>query len=580
MTNQTLQISVGQCSDAGRKPLNQDFHAVATPGEPLLGSKGIAIALADGISSSQVSQIASETSVKGFIEDYYSTSESWSVKNSVQRVLHATNSWLYSQTRNGPYRYQIDRGYVCTFSALVIKSATAHLFHVGDSRVFQLQGGRLEQLTEDHRLRVSAEKSYLSRALGMRDRLEIDYLSRPVDEGDTFILATDGVYEFADEDFITQAISDHTDDLDRAARLIVDEALERGSDDNLTLQIVRIDRLPHHGVDELHQQASALPFPPELKPRMEFDGFEIMRQLHASHRSHVFLAVDKESGKQVVLKIPSVELRNDPAYLERFLMEEWVARRIDNAHVLKPCDQTRKRNYLYIVTEYIEGRSLSQWMTDHPNPDIDTVRDIVEQIARGLQALHRQEMLHQDLRPNNVMIDHTGTVKLIDFGSVRVAGLAEAGGAADPQQILGTAQYTAPEYFLGEAGSRRSDLFSLGVIAHQMLSGRTPYGTQVARATSRAAQRRLIYESVLDDERTIPAWIDEAIRRAVHPNPEKRHGELSEFLQALRRPTSEFLSRTRPPLLERNPILFWKGLSLTLFLIVLALASTHPTFTH
>ena len=580
MTNQTLQISVGQCSDAGRKPLNQDFHAVATPGEPLLGSKGIAIALADGISSSQVSQIASETSVKGFIEDYYSTSESWSVKNSVQRVLHATNSWLYSQTRNGPYRYQIDRGYVCTFSALVIKSATAHLFHVGDSRVFQLQGGRLEQLTEDHRLRVSAEKSYLSRALGMRDRLEIDYLSRPVDEGDTFILATDGVYEFADEEFITQAISDHADDLDRAARLIVDEALERGSDDNLTLQIVRIDRLPHHGVDELHQQASTLPFPPELKPRMEFDGFEIMRQLHASHRSHVFLAVDKESGKQVVLKIPSVELRNDPAYLERFLMEEWVARRIDNAHVLKPCDQTRKRNYLYIVTEYIEGRSLSQWMTDHPNPDIDTVRDIVEQIARGLQALHRQEMLHQDLRPNNVMIDNTGTVKLIDFGSVRVAGLAETGDAAHQQQILGTAQYTAPEYFLGEAGSRRSDLFSLGVIAHQMLSGRTPYGTQVARATSRAAQRRLIYESVLDDERTIPAWIDEAIRRAVHPNPEKRHGELSEFLQELRRPTSEFLSRTRPPLLERNPILFWKGLSLTLFLIVLALASTHPTFTH
>ena len=87
-----LAITAGQYSDKGRKPLNQDFHAVMTPKEPLLSSKGIALALADGVSSSQVSQEASETSVSGFLQDYYSTSESWSVKTSVQRVLHATNS--------------------------------------------------------------------------------------------------------------------------------------------------------------------------------------------------------------------------------------------------------------------------------------------------------------------------------------------------------------------------------------------------------------------------------------------------------------------------------------------------------
>lgn len=550
--------------------MNQDFHGAMIPTEPLLSSKGIGIALADGISSSDVSQHASQTAVKGFFEDYYCTPESWSVKTSAQRVLGATNSWLYSQTRNGPHRYDINRGYVCTFSALVLKSTTAHVFHAGDARVYRLSDNHLEQLTEDHRLWVSREQSYLSRALGMRELLEVDYSAYTSEVGDTFVLATDGVYEFVPELFVIETIRKHQDDLDLAARTIVDEALQRGSTDNLTIQIARIDQLPDPEVNELHQQALALPFPPRLRPRMEFDGYEIARDVHNSSRSHVYLAVDKETRKQVILKVPSVDLRDDESYLERFLMEEWVARRIDNAHVLKPCEQTRKRNYLYIVTEYVEGQTLAQWMTDHPAPDIETVRNIIEQIAQGLQALHRQEMLHQDLRPNNIMIDKSGTVKIIDFGSVRVAGVAEM----KPQEpILGTAQYTAPEYFIGEAGTTRSDLFSLGVIAYQMLSGRLPYGTNVAKSTTRAAQRKLVYRSVLDAKRTIPGWVDGAIRKAVNPDPFSRYDEISEFIYDLRHPNQVFVRKEGPPLLERNPIMFWKSVSLGLFLVVIYLLS-------
>ena len=147
--------------------------------------------------------------------------------------------------------------------------------------------------------------------------------------------------------------------------------------------------------------------------------------MHASSRSHVYLAMDTESDTQVILKTPSIDLQGDPAYLERFLIEEWIARRINSPYVLKPCLQTRKRNYLYIVTEYIKGQTLTQWMIDHPKPDVESVRGIVEQIAKGLRAFHRLEMLHQDLRPANIMIDMTGTVKIIDFGSTRVAGLME-----------------------------------------------------------------------------------------------------------------------------------------------------------
>ena len=575
MPNQ-LKISTGQYSDKGRKEINQDFHGIHIPEEPLLSSKGIAIALADGISSSSVSQIASKTSITTFLEDYFCTSESWTVKTSALRVLLSTNSWLYSQTRGSQYRYEPDKGYVCTFSTLILKSTTAHVFSVGDTRVYRISKNRLEQLTEDHRLWVSKDKNYLQRALGMKDHIDIDYLSLPLEEDDVFILATDGIYEFTNDKFITKTISENASNLDYAAKLIYENAYENGSDDNLSIQIVKVDQLPLQNVDEVHQQLTNLPFPPQLKPRMEFDGYEILRDIHITSRSHIHLAVDTETKEHVIIKVPSVDLRDDTAYLERFLMEEWVARRINNAHVLKPSLQTRKRNFLYIVTEFIEGKTLTQWMIDNPEPDLDVVRDIIEQISVGLRAFHRQEMLHQDLRPNNIMIDHTGTVKIIDFGSTQVAGLREITSPITEQNVLGTAQFTAPEYFLGERGTTKSDMFSLGVIAYQMLSGKLPYGAQVARAQTKAAQRKLIYKSVLDDDRTIPAWVDEAIKKSVHPDPYKRYEEITEFIYDLRHPNKTFLNKARPPLIERSPVLFWKSLSFILFIIIIVLLSTHP----
>jgi serine/threonine protein phosphatase PrpC/predicted Ser/Thr protein kinase len=566
-----LKISVGQHSDKGRKETNQDFHGVLVPEEPLLGLKGIAIVLADGISSSPVSRIAAESAVKGFLTDYYCTSEAWSVKTSAQRVLAATNSWLHAQTRRSQHAYDQDKGYVCTLSALVIKSTTAHIFHVGDSRIYRLSGNALEQLTTDHRVIISSQQSYLGRALGVNPQIEIDYQSHQVEQGDVFVLATDGVYEHASARFVARAIRDGADDLDRAAKSIVEQAYEQGSPDNLTVQIVRIDASPAGEASEVFGQPSELPLPPLLEARMVFDGYRIVRELHASSRSHIYLAVDADSDELVALKIPSIDLRGDPAYLKRFMMEEWVARRINSAHVLKPCLQSRKRNYLYVVTEFIDGQTLAQWMIDNPKPELETIRGIIEQIAKGLRAFHRKEMLHQDLRPDNVMIDKTGTVKIIDFGAVRVAGVAETERPADRDRIKGTAQYTAPEYFLGEGGTPSSDLFSLGVIAYEMLTGRLPYGARMATARTRAQQRSAPYAPAIDNESEIPAWIDGTLRKAVHPDPNKRYGELSEFIFDLRHPNESFLRSASAPLIERNPLLFWKGLSFVLAAAVLGL---------
>lgn len=569
-----LAVSIGQFSDKGLKESNQDFHGCLIPEEPSLTMKGIAVAIADGISSSQVSHIAAETAVKSFLTDYYCTSEAWSVKTAGERVISATNSWLHTQSRQTQYNHDRDKGYVATLSVVVFKSTSAHIFHVGDTRVFRLSGRSLEQLTVDHRMIVSAEQSYLARAMGVDPRVEIDYRVERLSPGDIYILASDGVYEFVDGKVIADAIAANDNNLDAAAERIVETALANGSGDNLTVQIVRLDHVPA-SVDatDVASDALNLPLPPILKPRDDFDGYTILRTLYASSRSHVYLAEDKDSGAHVVIKVPSVDMAADEGHIRRFMMEDWIARRINSAHVLKAFARARPPNYLYTVTEYVEGRSLTQWMIDNPRPTLDQVRDIVDQIAKGLRAFHRMEMVHQDLRPENILIDNAGTVKIIDFGSTRVAGVVEANPLGDDGGILGTVQFTAPEYFYGEMGTERSDFFSLGVIVYQMLTGKLPYGTAVSKIRTRQQARKLRYHSAQLYNESVPEWIDGALKRAVHPDPWKRHEALSEFEFDLKNPNRAFLGNgAGVSFAERNPLLFWKVLTLVFALTSVVLA--------
>jgi serine/threonine protein phosphatase PrpC len=573
----TLSISLGQWSDKGQKPSNQDFYGACLPDDTQRRQKGIAVALADGISSSAVSRDAAEAAVGGFLTDYYATPAPWSVKSSAQRVLQATNAWLYAQTRQSQYRYDMDRGYVCTLSAMVIKSATAHLFHVGDCRIYQLAGKTLEPLTEDHRFWASREVSHLSRAMGASQHLELDYRAVSLSEGDVFLLASDGVYEWLSPQVMATLIQDHAADLEAGAKALVEAALANGSDDNLTAQLVRIETLPDREADELFESLGRLPSPSELRANSELDGLQIIRPLHASARSHVYLAHDPQADQHVVVKTLATELAEDPASVERFVREEWIARRLHNPHVLSAPVQRGPRRYLYTVWEYIEGQTLTQWMRDHPDPDLADVRDIIEQVAKGLRAFHRLEMLHQDVRPDNIMIDRHGMVRLIDFGATRIAGIAEAtdsAGEVDP--ILGTAQYTAPEYFLGEGGTEQSDLYSVAVIAYQMLTGTLPYGTEVAKTRTRAAQRKLAYQSALSENRALPAWVDEVLTKAQHPNPQHRYPALSEFIFELRSPSPGTLKQSRPPLLERDPVRFWQWLCVLLGVIIVVLLVNMP----
>jgi len=563
-----LVVLVGQYSNKGRKEINQDFHDLCIPNGHTLTTKGVAIAIADGISSSKVSQEASKLSVVSFLQDYYATPESWSVKKSASTVINSINSWIYSQNRKNHYHLDKDKGYVCTFSGMVIKSTSAHIFHIGDVRIYKLRDGKFEQLTQDHRVSVSSEKSYLSRALGIDSNLNIDYSSINVEENDIFIFATDGVYEFIDQKFIDQSIKRYENDLDTVAKIIIEKAYDNGSDDNLTVKLVKIDKLPNKDLKEIHKQLNQRPIPPILEEGKIFDGYNILTKLSSSPRSHVYLAVDQTSQTKVVVKIPSTELQNDEAYLESFLLEEWIGKRINNKHVVKTFDAKRKSNYLYTVTEFIEGETLHQWMIDNPNPSLNKIRNIAEQIAKALQAFYRQEMIHQDLRPQNILIDKNEVIKIIDFGSAKVKGIEEIDTYIEQFHIQGTAQYTAPEYYVGNSGTHQSDIYSLAVIVYQMLSAKLPYGTNVIKCSTKSDQKKLKYDSLNTDEYNIPSWIDETLKKALSVEANNRYSEVSEFVHDLSHPNPTFLRKERAPIYVRSPIIFWKSIAVIEIFII------------
>lgn len=570
----TLRVSLGQHSAAAPgQALNQDFHGAVIPTGSALHRKGIAVALADGIASSPVSHIASAAAVRSFLDDYYASSDAWSLRRAAQCVLGATNAWLHAQDQHGDARFNKDRGHCCTFSALVLKGRDVHLLHVGDSRIYRVHAQALEQLTEDHRVHLGGGQSYLGRALGALARVEIDHRCLEAEPGALYLLATDGAWEQLDAASVHRALAAHPEDFDAAAAMLVCTARERGSRDDATVQLLRIDALAPINARPWQAQRAQLRLPPPLAPRAVFEGFTLVRELHASARSQVFLATDQETGQPWVIKLPATELREDADALERFVLEEWVARRVRSPHLVRAWPGERAREHLFVAMEHIEGQTLSQWMTDHPRPDLDSVRSLIAQLARGLQALHGKEMLHLDLRPENVMIDRSGTVKLIDLGAAHVAGLAEATPAWQAPRIAGSLQYTAPECFIGAEPTQACDLFALAVLSYQMLSGQLPYGLAVARVRTPADIKSLRYVPLRHHRPELPAWLDAVLHKALAPEPLRRQEAVSEFVHDLHHPGPALMHPRAVPLVARNPVLFWQICTLVLGLATLVLGA-------
>ena len=562
--NSKLSISLAQSSDKGIKDQNEDFYGAYIPEDSTLENKGIACAIADGMGSCANAQEASEHCVKGFLSDYFSTPETWTVKTSGAKVLTAINNWLLS---NGDKKHV--HGMVTTFSALVLKSTTAHIFHIGDSRIYRFRqnknrSGDLELLTTDHRVWISDEKNYLSRAMGIDSHLDIDYKTLAIEEGDTFLMTTDGVHDYLSDQQLKEHLKAKSN-IEVTADKIVAHALDLKSHDNVTCQIIKIDSLPSQDANEIYNELTRLPFPPHLGPGMTMDGYEILEEVHASTTSQLYKVRDKESGELFMMKTPSVNYSDDPAYIERFYMEEWAGKRIQSDAVLKIIEQTRQRNFLYFIMEYIDGITLKQWAAENPSPNFEQVIEIVNKVIKGLRVFHRLEMLHRDLKPENIMITTHGVVKIIDFGSVKIAGIQEISTPVERIELLGTKNYTAPEYLLGMEGNNRSDIYSLGVLVYNLLTGQLPYGDKMSRDLNWRTLNKIKYESSIKHNPMIPLWMDGAIHKAVKKDQRSRYDTFSEFLFDLTHPKEDFMGHAAP-LLERNPTAFWKIISGVLLL--------------
>ena len=560
----TLSVRFAQRSEAGEKTENQDTVGARIPDGNALTNKGIAVAIADGVSGSMAAREASQTAITGFLTDYYATPDTWRTQQSAMRVIQALNSSLFGRSQNSIY----GEGYLTTFSSLILKGSTAFIFHVGDTRVYRLRGEELECVTRDHTQRIDRNTQYLSRALGADPYLEVDIHTLELEVGDLFILSCDGIHEFIPAADFKALIKNNRSDLDALVNGAIDLALKNNSDDNISIQTVAIEQIGAATQSEAIQVLSRLPFPPLLSPGKIIDGLHVKKIIHESTRSQVYL-VENEKGIPLVMKTPSVNFQDDPAYIERFVMEAWIGARIHGPQVARVIPAPESRSCLYYLTEYISGPTLTQLLKERRILAILDAVELIEQLIRGIRVFHRKDTLHQDLKPDNIVISAKGPI-IVDFGSCWVAGVEEVIAPFTRETVLGTADYSAPEYRYGGKVGPASDQFSLAVLLYEMLTGKLPYGANYANATDLHSFQKLKYISAMQHNPLVPYWLDKALEKALSIYPNARYEALSEWYQDLKHPNPQWLTQRQRPLIERHPEKLWKFLAVSGWLCAIA----------
>jgi len=567
-----LHLEFGGYSDAGVKATNEDAFTALLPTERSVRKyKGGAACIADGVSCSDNAQVASQTAVTNFISDYFSTPDFWTVEQSASKVIGSINSWLFEQNRHNQGNTRAD-SFVTTFSSLVVKSHTAHIMHCGDSRIYLIRDGEMECLTTDHCYRKGGE-NYLTRALGIENRLDLDYRSLKVHLGDRFLLTTDGVHEALPNKKLLELACKPNIDIETLAKEIGDASLKAGSDDNISCLLIDVTELPIERIDEVFKDLTELTIPPVLESGNKIDNFEIIRLLHSGTRSHVYLARDTINDERFVLKMPSINFAEDIAYLESFAREQWIGRKLSHPQLMKVHTPTRGTNFLYHVCEFVEGITLRQWMTDNPTPDLNQVRNILDSLIPAVRVLHRNKMVHRDLKPENFMIDRDGKITLIDFGTLQVPGSQEASELKLDSLPVGDVSYIAPEYLVYGIANNQSDLFSIATIVYEMITAKLPYNAVKSNRDYPSKFDKWNYRSISTRSTqsiNMPYWLDAVLKKALSPNPNNRYKALSEFQSELRSPGNDSLKpKEFIPLIERNPLHFWQICCFVLFIVII-----------
>ena len=564
----TLELDIGGYSVAGCKPSNQDAFAVYQPSrrEELL-HKGVVACLADGVSCSAQAEQASQISVTQFIEEYYATPKTWGVKQSAGKVLHALNQWLFHQGCQSELQHN---GMVTTFCAVIIKSNTAYIMHVGDTRAYLYRDQAITQLTQDHRRHQYGQQYFLTRSLGMDSHIEVDFQQIRLEKGDRLLLATDGIHEWLDDSKLQQVLSLTNTPVEPLSEQLVEASLAARSQDNVSSLLIDVKALPTLTMDEYIEELTKRVIPPVMEEGNRIDQYRILRVLHSGPRSHIYLAVSEFDNQRYVLKMPSLNFAEDYQYLQAFVREGWVGEQISHQRIMKIHPFSRHSPFLYHVCQWVEGKSLRQWMDDNPKPDIEKVRVMAEEIIKSIRVMQRHRLIHRDIKPENLIVNQFDQIVIIDFGSVYSEHFDEIQTPIDETVPVGDIKYLSPECLLGGKVTMRSDMYSISIIIYEMLTGHFPYpfpNTFRPMQSNSQWPDYIPLENYRDD---LPAWLDVVIRRGCFPMANQRYEAMSELISDLFHPSSQVLKQaSKRPLKSKSPVQFWKITSLCLFFIVI-----------
>jgi serine/threonine protein phosphatase PrpC len=545
-----VKVSVGFFSDAGPRDRNEDFAGAVLGYELAEPRHDVVAAVADGIGSAKGGRVAAETAVRGFLDGFTQLPETMEVRNAGPRVLAPLNSWIHGQGR----RDTTLAGMGCTFTALVLRGRTAHVLHIGDTRAYRLSGDRLTVMTTDHvREGEPGRSGVLYRALGVETEVRLDYSSQPMARHDRFLLCSDGVHGFLSTEVIADVMRENPAASD-SARALVRAALQNGGTDNSTAMVIDVVDLPEAGSADVTASMMELPIIAAPQVGETVDGFVLNALISDGRYTRLFLAVDEAEGGEVVVKFPKKEAESVATFRTAFAREAWVGARVNSPWVgriiaLPPGRQT----CLYTVMPYYAGELLQTRMGHAPMLGLEEGRNIAIKLARAVDALHRADIVHRDIKPDNVILERDGSLKLIDLGVVRVPALEE--GAPGP--IPGTAGYMAPEMYDGEPGNEATDIFALGVTIFRAFAGEFPYGVPEAGPPH---GRPKALSNLRPD---LPGWLEATLARAIAVDPADRFGDVVEFAVELEAGPSRAPAEERRPrtLYERSPVRFWQGVA-------------------
>ena len=555
-----VRASIGFASKTGLRKANEDFAGAVLGAELPQPRQEVIAAIADGIGGAKGGRIAAETAVRGFLDGFCDLPETMEVQRAGARIVSALNGWINTMGRQDPKL----AGMGCTLTTLVLRGRVAHLLHVGDTRAYRLSGDRLTCLTIDHVRQVDGERSHtLNRALGVEAEVRLDYATQPATLHDRFLLCSDGVHGSLTEQSIAGILRQRSAPEETAGALVA-AALQSGSTDNCTALVLDVVALPTAGSADVSAAILHLPVIPVPIIGETIDGFVLSALISDGRYTRLFGAEDEIEGGTVALKFPKPEIASVEAYRAAFVREAWVGARVHNPWVgrvieLPPGRQT----CLYTVMPLYQGELLETRLSRSPALGLEGGRNIAVKLARAVAALHRAGIIHRDIKPDNVILEAGGSLKLIDLGVVRVPGLEEF----PPENIPGTAAYMAPEMFAGEPGNEATDIYALGVTMFRAFTGEFPYGNLDATSPPRR-DRPADFSRLRPD---LPAWLQAALARAIAVDPAQRFHDTTEFAFEMEAGPSRAPAEIRRPrtLYERAPLQVWQGLAALLALALL-----------